>query len=62
MVANRVYLNFVHNQCQTSCDAFGGPGPWGLIRGGGGGLGNRLQGPPSPGLQITVRLAQRHSP
>ena len=46
-----ICLNFVPNhffeQFQTSCDAFGRPIPWGLIRGGGG-LGKQAQRAPLP--------------
>ena len=42
MEANRIRLDFASNQnfswqFQTSCDGFGGPSPWGLVKRGGGG-------------------------
>ena len=52
---NQICLNFVFNlffeQFQTSRNAFGGPNPWSLIRGG---RGNRLKEPPSLELQWTA--------
>ena len=51
------FVKLLFQRLQTPCGAGGGPGPWSPIKKGGGGLGNRLEGGPSPGVKLSFIFA-----